>query len=387
MRKGALLVVLLAGLCGSVLAGLSTWQHFRILRSGLEEQSFCAVSAKVNCDVVNASSYSEFLGVPIAWWGLLFYLLVGAHALLGLMRPERKDGAAFCWVLSLGGIPYCVFLAYVSAFVLKVFCIECIGMYAVSLTFAVGLFFALKTPLREVPSLYSDPVRRFMPHALAAGALYAFGWGAIAYVGAKALPKQNLSLEEKLLVYNSQPKHDLQPDPDWPAWGNPDAKTTLIEFSEFKCPFCRIAAFGVKPYLQEFQTKLFYRFVNYPLDMECNPNLKKTMHEGACFAAKAGICAQRRGDFWEFHDELFRSQDKLDKRFITDLAVSRGWDLAEFLTCVQSPEVAERLRKDIELGASLKIEGTPTLILDGRVLRNWRDPKFVQEVVRRQASK
>jgi protein-disulfide isomerase len=127
--------------------------------------------------------------------------------------------------------------------------------------------------------------------------------------------------------------------------------------------------------------------VNYPLDKECNPHLKETMHASACFAAKAGVCALRRGDFWEFHDELFRNQDKLDKRFITDLAVARGWDLAEFLACVQSPEVAQRLRKDIELGASLKIEGTPTLVLDGRVLRHWRDPKFLQEVVRRQTAK
>ncbi|MFA5138800.1 MAG: vitamin K epoxide reductase family protein [Elusimicrobiota bacterium] len=385
MRKGALWVVLLASLCGCVLAGLSTWQHLRILRRGFEEQSFCAISEKVNCDVVNASSYSEFLGTPIAWWGLLFYLLIGAQALLGL-NAERKDGVAFAWALSMGSLLYCAFLAYISAFVLKTFCIECLGMYGVSIAFAVGLYFALDVRPREVLSLYGDPVRRFMPHALAAAGLYAFGWGAMALAGTKVLPKQSLSLDEKLLVYNSQPKLSLEPDPTWPAWGDPKAKTTLVEFSEFKCPFCRISAFGVKPYLQEFHDRLRYYFVHYPLDTECNPHLKETMHPSACFASKASVCAQRRGDFWEFHDELFRNQDKLDKRYIADLAVARGWDLAEFLACVQSPEVAERLRRDIELGASLKIEGTPTLVLDGRVLRNWRDPKFVQEVVRRKTA-
>ena len=398
MQKKALLVAAAAALAGILLAGHSTYRHFRIQLEGVAEESYCSINEKIDCDVVNASSYSEVLGVPIAWWGIIFYLLVGGLALYARRSPdERRSAAAFAWLLSLGSLPYCAFLAYVTVFVLKAVCLECIGMYVVSLAFAASLYPPLGRPWGEAHVFLRDyalaalgaPSRLgFSPalpkYILLAALAYLSGWGAMAAAQHKLGPKQQTSVEDKLLEFGKEPVARIAVDPAWPAWGNPKARVTLVEFSEFQCPFCRMSAFQVRPYLQEFKDDVRFYFVSFPLDVSCNPAVQATAHPMACAAAKAGVCAQQRGDFWSFHDELFRKQAKLAPSLLLDLAAARGWDKDAFLACIESPETLARVQKDVSAGAALGITGTPALYLDGRRLRKWKDPEFIRKALRQE---
>ena len=72
-HRVSLLIALVGALFALVLSSLSTIHHIRLKNEGFLRESYCAISEKVNCDIVNASSYSEFLGVPIALWGVAFY--------------------------------------------------------------------------------------------------------------------------------------------------------------------------------------------------------------------------------------------------------------------------------------------------------------------------
>lgn len=396
MRKGALAAVLVAALAGLVLSGLSTAQHFRIQREGVSESSYCSVSEKIDCDVVNASSYAELLGVPIAWWGFVFYLLIGGMAASAL-RPG-KDGrpaVTVAWLMSVASLGYCAFLAYISLFVLGVVCLECMGMYAVSIAFAVALFLALGIPLRIAPAFVRDYFLaalgresglgfgpRLPQHALLAGLVFLAGWGAIAGVQAGQRPKKAKTPEEKLADFHKSPQRELPVDPGWPVWGAPGARTVIVEYSDLQCPACRRAAFKVKPRLQEFRRDLRIHFVHYPLDKSCNPKLKGTRHPLACFAALAALCAAERGDFWSFHDELFRGQKKLGRKFVLGLAGERGWDREAFLGCMMSEKTKRRLRRDIESAERLEIGGTPTIFLNGRELKHWSDAEFLRRAVR-----
>ncbi|HBL16581.1 MAG TPA: hypothetical protein DD417_07455, partial [Elusimicrobia bacterium] len=383
MRKGALLLVFAAAALGAALAGHSSFRHLQLSRHGAAEQSYCSLSEKIDCDVVNASSYSEFLGVPIAWWGLLFYLLVGAAAGYGWARGEAaRPALAAAWLASLGSLGYCAFLAWVAVHILGVLCLECLGMYAVSVTSALALPFGMGLRPRELPDFIADYARaslgrpspldfdpRPLRQALIAGAVFLAGWGVMEGIQGFAGPrKRGGSVAQRVAAFYAGPAADIAIDPAWPVWGNPEARIVLVEFSDFQCVFCRQAAFRLKPFLQEFKGDIRYHFANYPMDRACNPALQRSLHPQACFAAKAGICAARKGAFWDFHDELFREQGRLSMGWILSRSEARGWDRKDFLACIEAPETAARLRADIKLGYGLRIPGTPTVFLNGRAL-------------------
>jgi protein-disulfide isomerase len=107
------------------------------------------------------------------------------------------------------------------------------------------------------------------------------------------------------------------------------------------------------------------------------------MHPLACYLARAGICANKQGGFWKYHDELFRNQKKFSHKFALDLAESKfGWDRNEFLKCINSEDTKQELSREIEAGRRIYLTGTPSLFLNGRRIKNWRDKKFLQKLLK-----
>lgn len=397
MRKWALIVALVAAIVGATLSILSTTQHIRIQREGLITESYCAISETINCDVVNASSYSEFLGVPIAWWGFIFYFLMAAFTLFGLMsKKDARPTVAIAWFMSIGSIFYSAFLAYIAIVILNALCLECMGMYLANVLLFIFLFVALKVPPGKVFGFIGGYVGAvfgkgseigFKPniikHAIVIAVAFLVGWIGIAstLAGSSRLGK-DVDVNDLVKYFYMQSLYDVKVDPTWSMWGNPDAKVTIVEYSEYQCPFCKLAAFNVKPYIREYGDDVRLFFVNFPLDSECNPEVSGPMHPVACYAARAGICAEKFGDFWSFHDEMFRDQRKLSKDIILDFAQKRGWRKEEFESCIASDEVKARLSKELASGKDADVTGTPTIFMNGRKLKYWKSPRFLREVVK-----
>jgi protein-disulfide isomerase len=166
-----------------------------------------------------------------------------------------------------------------------------------------------------------------------------------------------------------------------PFWGNPNAKVKIVEFSDFQCPFCRRAAFTLKPYLKAYKEDVALYFVNYPLDPACNPAIQHAGHPVACLAAKAGVCAEKQGKFWSYHDRLFENQKRLSRATLIELAAEEMLDGPMFETCLASDEALEIVKKDAEKGTKLQIQGTPAVYINGRFFRDWPDPERVRMVI------
>jgi protein-disulfide isomerase len=303
--------------------------------------------------------------------------------------------------MSIGGIFYSLYLAYISFFILEVLCLECMAMYLANIVIFVFLFASLGIPLGGARRFVRDYVLavvgkpsnlgfkpKLVKQAIAIGVVFLLGW--LAMLAISAEEKEGAaaaSIEEKLRAFYMRSLHDIKVDPAWAVWGNPEAEVTIVEFSEYQCPFCRIAAFSVKPFLQEFKDEIRYYFVNFPLDSACNEEMTRAMHPQACFASKAGICAQKFGRFWKFHDELFREQSKLSRKRILDIAEKMGMARDLMQECIDSPETRARLKEELEAGHRIYVSGTPSIYLDGRKLRYWRDPKFLRAVVEEEIEK
>ena len=143
--------------------------------------------------------------------------------------------------------------------------------------------------------------------------------------------------------------------------GNENAPVTLVVFSDFECPFCRMFADSLSGLLSRHEGRLRLVFRNLPLS---------TIHRSAEPAAKAAICAAEQDRFLTFHDEVFSSQDTIGRVNWVTLAAAVGVsDTADFSRCLASETVASRLAADREAAAELNATGTPTFLINSFLVR------------------
>ncbi|GMR21745.1 MAG: hypothetical protein BMS9Abin37_0060 [Acidobacteriota bacterium] len=155
--------------------------------------------------------------------------------------------------------------------------------------------------------------------------------------------------------------------------GPEDARVTLVEFSDFECPFCRNAANSVHDVMEKFDGDVRLVFKNFPLDISCNQQMREPMHRLACQAATLAWCAGRQdeGLFWAIHDAIFRepqlTADTLD-RIPNDIGVNRE----ELDACMAAPASTAAVKEDITLGRRLGVTGTPVFFANGRKVSDYR---------------
>jgi protein-disulfide isomerase len=147
------------------------------------------------------------------------------------------------------------------------------------------------------------------------------------------------------------------------AFGPEDAKVTIVEFSDFQCPFCSKAADVVKQLKEKYGTKVRFVFRHFPLPF----------HQDAHLASQAAVAAGEQGKFFEYHDMLFKNQQKLAKASLEEYAKKLGLDLNKFKKALDSKSFAKTVDDDIALGKQVAVQGTPTMFLNGERIANPTD--------------
>jgi protein-disulfide isomerase len=140
-----------------------------------------------------------------------------------------------------------------------------------------------------------------------------------------------------------------------PSLGPQNAPVTLVEFSDFQCPYCIAAVPEIKAILDTYPKDVKLIFKQFPLDI----------HSHAEFAARAALAAQKQGKFWAMHDAMFSSHD-LSRENILALAQKNGLDMKRFEADLNSTDVHETLVRDIQDGDRAGVQGTPTIFIDGK---------------------
>ena len=162
--------------------------------------------------------------------------------------------------------------------------------------------------------------------------------------------------------------HDLALD-GIPFKGPETAPVTVVEYSDFLCPYCRNLAGAFAGYLPESNGNVAVYFKNYPLDQACNPSLSRTVHDGACELALGAICAHEQGKFWAYHDQVFaRPPTNPSEDDVVRIAESAGLDGGQMRTCLGSGSASERLATQIEEAQELDVNSTPTVYINGKKL-------------------
>jgi len=144
---------------------------------------------------------------------------------------------------------------------------------------------------------------------------------------------------------------------DGPFKGAPDARVTLVEFTDYQCPFCARHQRETVPRLQEAYVKtgkLKYVVRDFPLE---------SIHSSAAKAAEAAHCASEGGKFWEMHERLFANPKALGLDDLVQHAQALGLDSQAFTGCLESGKYATRVRQAQAEGERAGVRGTPSFFL------------------------
>jgi protein-disulfide isomerase len=150
---------------------------------------------------------------------------------------------------------------------------------------------------------------------------------------------------------------------NYPPLGDPNAKVTVIEFADFRCPFCEQWFQTVEPnimkdYVNTGKVKFYFR--NYAF-----------LGPASTLAAEAGECANEQNQFWKFHDYMYKHQpDETDTSMYTvnnlsKIAGNLGMDQSQFQSCLSSKKYATAVTKDLNEGSTAGVSGTPTTFING----------------------
>jgi len=347
--------------------------HHYSLMFGLTASSLCQVSQTINCDAAALSSYSEFIGIPIAVFGVWFEFIL--FLILFSVRIQWLDitpmiSITFRLLTSLAAV-ISIGLGAVSVFKLGVICPFCFLSYILNFINVVLVFSLFKTKILRLNfSDFLDHKGFFTTLALvpflswftAATIQTQFGYDEILKIIPekisqwKQMPVQHFNLELGLI------KGDLS------------SQNSLVEFADFKCPHCKAAAETVKNF-EKLHPKIKFIFKPFPLDGQCNQHVSFKGDGSRCQMAGLVLCSEKYGQHgWVVHDYFFENQEKFSqvsdlipdfKNFAADILKINS---EVIIKCSQSSETYELIRKMADEAKLALVEGTPALFMNQQKL-------------------
>lgn len=164
---------------------------------------------------------------------------------------------------------------------------------------------------------------------------------------------------ENYFLFGSVTRQDIVIG-DSPVIGASDAQVTIVEFSDFECPFSQLQQIRLKQLIENYPDKVRLVFKHFPL----------TRHKNAFMSSKAAFCAQQQSQFWDFHFSLFRKGQDLSLPALNQLAIDLGLDEDLFTGCMNNSKTEDRINEDIQTGLDVGVTGTPAFYINGKKIES-----------------
>jgi protein-disulfide isomerase len=180
----------------------------------------------------------------------------------------------------------------------------------------------------------------------------------------------------ELVVLLSPPKVEVTVDPAR-LRGDPNAPITIVEFSDFSCPYCRKAESTMSELLVKYPGKVKVGYRDFPL---------KQLHPQAQLAAEASRCAGEQGKYWEYHDLLFAGPNKQTREVLIEDARNLKLDEKEFDACLSSGRYKLQIDQDIQLGSRGGVVATPGFFINGTFVNGAQPSAAFEKIIDEQLS-
>ena len=394
-RKVGLLILVGIGL---ILSGISLYQHVGYGEGYLTGASFCNISQDFNCEAVNASEWSSFFGLPIASYGIFFYLIIGGFVLFrtsaDLLSPTQYRGFLSLWTAL--GVIFSVVLFAISKVFIGVLCPLCIANYVVNIalfTLVVsavrkeGLLKSFKNGLKALRAIFA---RVKIGDRVALKSIWFLSFvvfltlispvvSGLFLVGEVGVEDDTHRVADTKTSWEDSPEFSFQLDHSGGMFGDfskgdTRAPIQIVEFADIECPGCRKLYDDLNDLLRRYEGLYFLTFKNYPLDHRCNPTIPSPFHVHACKAALFTRCAGEQGRFWQALDAVFvdpiidhvNSEELVHRTLIDSIGVALGLDKEALESCLLSDRYQSRLHADIREGKRAGLTATPSVWVNGK---------------------
>jgi protein-disulfide isomerase len=174
--------------------------------------------------------------------------------------------------------------------------------------------------------------------------------------------EDGLRQKARVAVHLDPPRLSVDIPKDAPATGGADPRVTVVEFTDYQCPYCHRAQSTIDEVLDHYKDRVRLVHLDFPLDF----------HPGAMPAARAARCAGEQGHFWEYHHNLMTQKGTLDATDLESRAAALHLTPGPFAKCLASDRYDAAIQADLEQGKKLGVNGTPAYLVNGRMITGAR---------------
>lgn len=353
-----------------------------------------------SCFAVNQSAFSTLFGIPLASYGLFFYIFF----IFILLVADYAGGSYYLYCmavllpLSVAAIIFDIILAIILVN-LKEFCVICAATYIINLFLLTGIIILYRklkkeynTNLKEIyRAAFKISENSDKKAAYSLFLLFSFFLLSAVIATSSLLKIQTVSpapaaesIQQYLKEFYSKPAEPAIDAESQMMLGSDNAQVRIIVFSDFLCSACYKFYKLEKSLLANNRGKIKIIYYNYPLDASCNNNIKNTKYFNSCMASRAFITAGRLGFFQELLLTHFLNYKTLVHDYSIVAMMALKPDLAEknnFVYNINSPETEKILLRDIELAKKFNIKATPTIFINGRRIEGTLPVEIFQSII------
>jgi len=180
--------------------------------------------------------------------------------------------------------------------------------------------------------------------------------------------------KELVILYPkpNKPVHNIPLSKEDHIKGPKNAKVTVVEFSDFECPYCARANKQVTKVLKKYKGKVRVVFKHFPLGF----------HKKARLASEYACCADKQGKFWELHDKIFDNQKNIAEKDLKKYAKALKLDMGKMSKCLAANKCKDKIRRDKALGEKVGVSGTPAFFINGQSSEYGLNEAAIEEALR-----
>ncbi len=332
--------------------------------------SFCSINDFIDCDGAARTTFSQFCGIPLAYWGIFFYLIVLFLTFTTKLKQIKwlkflevfKEPYAYISVLGAIAFICSIILAGISLFVIKKLCILCVITYFIDLIIATiatlssgkNFFVCIKTTFLDFIDGAKKYLKTFIVLLILSTSFLAYSGITLNFV--PHIKQRNSILKYRKIKYNP---YRITGN----VLGDSNATVIIELYSDYVCPLCYINNIMLHQAAKELKNIQIIHY-NYPFDKECNPSMTTNFHPYACFMSRAAIAARNQNNYWGMSSLLYENKPKKEAKLI-ELAKELNLDTDKFIADFYSKETQQILKNELYKGLNLNLNATPTMIING----------------------
>ena len=332
--------------------------------------SFCSINDFIDCDGAARSILAQFWGIPLAYWGLFFYVTVLFLTFVDKLKNVRFLGFLnvfknpMSYIAFLGTVAFVVSMVLAGMSLLKInkLCILCLITYFIDLAIALTAFGAKpKQFIQAMKDTFVDFIAGVKSYPKTFVVLLIMATSFLCYSGITDNFVPHIKKHKSIMKYR---KITYNP---YRVMGNElgDSNgTVVIElYSDYVCPLCYIHNIMLHQAVKELSNvKIVHH--NLPFDKECNPYININMHPGACYMSRAAIASRNQGNYWGMSSLLYENQPQKEEDLLK-LVEKLGMDKAKFLKDMESESTYKEIEDEVSKANEMGLDATPTMFVNG----------------------